>query len=72
MNGGRRLTTLQAAVWFGWNPRTRTGGYSPATLRSWRLRGGGPEYEQPCGERGKVFYRIAALERWWKRNGSGR
>lgn len=63
-----QLTTLEAAMWFGYDPDTGTGGYSPATLRTWRLRGGGPAYDQPRGQRGKVFYTPANLKAWERRN----
>lgn len=58
-----RLSTEEAAAYLG---------YSPASLRSWRLRGGGPEYEQPHGPRGKALYWVSDLENWKKKNTKGK
>jgi hypothetical protein len=70
----RRLSTIEAAAWTGWNPETGKGGYAPATFRAWRLRGGGPPYEQPEGPRGKAFYWTSDLEKWWsgRNNNNGK
>lgn len=62
----RYFTTTEAAAYTGWNPKTG-GGFSPASFRSWRLRGGGPPYEQPSGPGGKTLYPVTAFKRWLRK-----
>lgn len=47
-------------------------GIQPATLRSWRLRGRGPPYEQPAGRGTAVVYAPENVDLFILRRNEGR
>lgn len=49
----RPITTTEAA---------KVLGLSPATLRSWRMRGQGPAYRQPAGKGSQALYDPEVVE----------
>jgi hypothetical protein len=56
------LTTAQLVA--RWNNL-----FTATTLRGWRGKGQGPAWCQPGGPRGKVLYRLDAVQKYERENG---
>jgi len=57
------LDSVEASRWF----RERGIRVSPATLRTWRWKGGGPQFLKLNGARSTAYYRVEDLETWIER-----